>query len=222
MACFESCSERVFLSHVTWLCYFLHELWWADLIHPLNVLMHSSMREFCFSMWLDVLLFPSMNWGQWGWLNASSECVVAFSVNTQVDWFLGKFCLSSSTLYCLHAQLLTSVSVQTSVVLAAQVILAMAGQDFPQLVTKCRIARKWVAKPLNDDVFKCIHLLHATNMVADHCFTILAPRVYGTLIFSPSLSRFSIPATSLFCKFCSKGWWVVVNWVQNFSLFECG
>lgn len=95
-------------------------------------------------------------------------------------------------------------------------------QDFLQLVTKCMIARKWVAKPLNDDVFKCIHLLHATNMVADHFFTILATRVYGTLIFSPSLSRFSIPATSLFCKFCSKGWWVVVNWVQNFSLFECG
>ncbi len=109
-------------------------------------------------MWLDVLLFPSMNWGQWGWLNPSSECVVAFSVNMQVDWFLGKFFLWSSTLYCLHAQLLTSVSLQTSVVLAAQVILAMTGQDFPQLVTKCRIARKWVAKPLNDDVFKCIHL----------------------------------------------------------------
>jgi hypothetical protein len=88
-----------FLSHVTWLCYFLHELWWADLIHPLNVLMHSSVREFWFSMWLDVLLFPSMNWGPWGWLNPSSECVVAFSVNTQVDWFLGKFFLWSSTLY---------------------------------------------------------------------------------------------------------------------------
>ncbi len=210
-----------FLSHVTWLCYFLHELWWADLIHPLNVLMHSSVREFWFSMWLDVLLFPSMNWGPWGWLNPSSECVVAFSVNTQVDWFLGKFFLWSSTLYCLYAQLLTSVSLQTCGFGSTR-HSCNDWQDFPQLGTKCRIARKWVAKPLNDDVFKCIHPLHATNMVADHCFTILAPRVYGTLIFSPSLSRFSIPTTSLFCKFCSKGWWVVVNWVQNFSLFEYG
>ncbi len=118
-----------FLSHVTWLCYCLHELWWADLIHPLNVLMHSSVGEFCFSMWFDVLLFPSMNWGQWGWLNPSSECiVVAFSVNMQVDWFLGKFFLLSSTLYCLDARLLTSVSLQTSVVLAAQYILAMTGR----------------------------------------------------------------------------------------------